>query len=265
MKNTYLLILLCLAFYSCKKGNIVPDEVTQFSKEALEASINVYPSDTHSFYENYFNKNIDEEYLNRLQNTAIIWRGSEHEVNLREADLVSSHAGVAEYRLTYWVTFKDKREFAYTMHVLNENGTMSLTRFEPMNTDLASTFYAPNSNYKLPNVNASRMKIFLVNILLVISFIGIVVLAIRKKKYLLLLTLPVLFIYQMGITTYHFNGITVNAVDFFYGLPPLFRNLDLHFLSFTLFPSGVVYAWALVGIYFTYIGFRTKKRTLVHQ
>ena len=151
------------------------------------------------------------------------------------------------------------------MHVLNENGTMSLTRFEPMNADVASTFYAPKSNYSLPNVNASRMKIFWVNLLLVISFIGIVVLAIRKKKYALLLTLPVLFIYQMGMTIYHFNGITVNAMDFFYGVPLLFQNLDLHFLSVTLFPSGIVYAWALVGVYLMYTGFKTKERTLVHQ
>ena len=66
MKNAYLLILLCIASYSCKKDNIVPDEVTQFSKEALEASINVYPSDTHSFYENYFNKNLSNILLAKV-------------------------------------------------------------------------------------------------------------------------------------------------------------------------------------------------------
>ena len=264
MKRVYLLALFCVVFSSCKKEESVPDAVAQFSEEALEASINVYPSDTYSFYENYFNERVNEEYLDRLYKNAIIWRGTEHEVTLQEADLISSIAGVAEYRFNYWVTFNDKREFLYTMHVLNENGTMSLTRFEPMTADVASTFYAPNSTFATPNVFTNKLIVQLTYGLMLISFISIVFLAFKKKNYLLLLSLPLLFIYKMGMTTYHFEGVTVDSLDLYYGIPLLFNTTDLRFLSIDLLPIGVFFAWASIILYFVVSSFKTKKYALAN-
>lgn len=119
MKKIQYFIIVISLFLSCKNKEIVPERIIQFSEEAIEKSISTYS--LKGFYnDTYFGKNVPKEYLNRLNTKAIIWKGMEHNTELREANLINQYGDNSEYLLKYWVTFKDNRKFSYLLNVLDK-------------------------------------------------------------------------------------------------------------------------------------------------
>ncbi|SHJ96448.1 hypothetical protein SAMN04487911_1771 [Arenibacter nanhaiticus] len=171
MKKIQLFIIVISLFLSCKNKEIVPEKIIQFSEEAIEKSIDTYP--LKDFYnDTYFSENVPKEYLNRLNANAFIWRGMEHHTELREANLINQYGDSFEYLLKYWVTFKDNRKFSYSLNVLEKNGKITLNKFEPLNVNIASTFYSPETKFNIPDFASNRIKIYSAYILIVIATIS---------------------------------------------------------------------------------------------
>ena len=259
MRKTLLILLATVLFTSCsQKSDQIPEKILQFSEKAIGASINTYP--LKGFYQNYFDENVQQEYIAKLNSNALIWKGMEHNSELREANLIKKYAGNSEYLVKYWVTFKkDKRKFSYLLHVIEKEGKMALKRFEPLNIDIASTFYSANTKLNIPNYDSNRIKIYFAYTLILITLITIIVLAIRKRKYLLLLAIPLLFVYNQGMSIFSFKEIKVVSSKIYFGLP-LFENIDLHFTSISLTTTGVFCVWAIIG-FFIIFSIRRNKNT----
>lgn len=249
MRKTLLILLATVLFTSCsQKNDQIPEKIFQFSEKAIGASISTYP--LKDFYnDTYFNENVPKEYLNRLNANAIIWKGIKHNTELREANLINQNGENSEYLLKYWVTFKeDSRKFSYSINVLDKEGKMTLTRFEPLNVNIASTFYSPDNKFNIPNFDSNRTKIYFTYTSIFVTLLIIIVLAIWKRKYLLLLSIPLLFVYKQGISVYSYKGIDILSPKTNFGLP-LFENIDLHFTSISLTTTGVFYVWAIIGLF----------------
>ncbi|MDI9312601.1 MAG: hypothetical protein QM535_20495 [Limnohabitans sp.] len=246
MTKFRLLIVITTLFLSCKKKEIVPEKIIQFSKKAIEASINTYP--LQSFYQAYFDKSVKQEYIDKLKRAAIIWQGMEHNTELREANLVTHHGGNYEYLLKFWVTFKDTRKFSYSVNVIEKNGKMTVYKFEPMNVDIAGTLNYSDIKLDVPNFDFDWIKICFAYILIFFTLIAIIFLAIQKRNYLLLLTIPLLFIYNLGMTIFSFEEFKIIFSKTYFGLP-LFQNIDLHFTSISLITTGVFFVWVIIGLF----------------
>lgn len=245
-----LFIALITLFLSCKNKEIVPERIIQFSEEAIEKSIKTYPLE--DFYNNSnFGHNVSQEYLDKLNSRAIIWRGMEHTIELREANLINQYKKNSEYLLKYWVTFKERKErkFSYLINLFEKEGKIALKRFEPINANIASTFYSPNSKFDIPNFDSNRTKIYFTYISIFATLLIIIFLVVLKRKYLLLLTaIPLLFIYKQGMTIYNYQGIHILSPKTYFGLP-MFKNIDLHFTHISLTVTGVFCAWTIIGIF----------------
>ncbi|MCH7401836.1 hypothetical protein ACFOUP_00480 [Belliella kenyensis] len=239
----FLIIGFFLSSFSIK--NSIPEEINQFSQEVIEASINTYPMV--DFYQTYFDQSVPQEYIDNLMAKAVIWRGLEHKIELRSAQLTYKNEGKSEYLLKYWVTFKDNRKFSYSISVFEQNGKMTLHRFEPNDVDVINTFYSARSSFDIPDVRNNVSQIIFALAAIVLSLIAIIVLAIRRKNYLLLITIPLLFIYKKSMTIFNFEGIEIITPKTYFGLP-LLQNIDLYFTSISLLSTGVLYAWAIIVV-----------------
>ncbi|MDX1279282.1 hypothetical protein [Oceanihabitans sediminis] len=255
--NIRLILIIAILFSSCSlKTKEVPSEILQFSEKAIEASINTEPLD--AFYEKYFDQNVSEEYINSLNKNAIIWKGLEHKTELREARLTNQYGVNSEFLVKYWVTFNDGRKFSYSIKVLEKEGKLTLLRFEPLNTNIASTFYSPETNFKLPDYETNRTKIYIAYTSIFAILLILVLLAFWQRKYLLLLATPLPFIYKQGITIYNFKGIEVISPKTYFGLPH-YENIDLHFSSISLTTTGAFYALTIIGLFIIFSIRRNKK------
>lgn len=245
LKKIQLFIFIALLISSCSKQDDIPLEIYRFSQEAIEASLNA--NEPKDFYQAYFDQSVPQEYIDKLNANAIAWKGIKHETELRNADLLNQNGENAEYSLKYWVNFKDNGKFSYSINVLEKDGEMTLTRFEPLNVNIASTFYSPNTSYDVPDFGSNLAKLVFTYVSIFATLILIIVLAVRKKKYILLLTIPLPFIYYQKMTVFDFNGIDVsNNIKF--GLP-LLQNFDLYFTSISLPITGVFLIWAVFGLF----------------
>lgn len=256
MTKIQLFIIVISLFLSCNNKEIIPEKIIQFSEKAIEKSIDTYP--LKNFYnDTYFSENVPKEYLNRLNTNAIIWRGMEHNTELREANLINQYGNSFEYLLKYWVTFKGDRKFSYSLNVLEKNGKITLNKFEPLNANIAATFYSPNTKYDIPNFTSNKIKIYSAYTLILATLIVTIILAIRKRKYLLLLTIPLLFVYDQGMSVFSFEGIKILSSKTYFGLP-LFQNIDLHFTSISLITTGVFFVWGIIGLFIILLGKKNK-------
>lgn len=247
MRKIQLFAVVIILFLSCKDKEVIPEKIFQFSEKAIEKSIDIYP--LKDFYnDTYFSENVSKEYLNRLNINAIVWRGMEHNTELREANLINQYGNSFEYLLKYWVTFKDNRKFSYSLNVLETNGKMTLNKFEPLNANIVTSFYSPNQKIDIPNFTSNRIKIYSAYILILVTLIVTIILTIRKRKYSLLLVTPLLFVYNKGMLIFNFEGIKTLSSKTYFGLP-LFKNIDLHFTSISLVTTGVFFVWGIFGLY----------------
>ncbi|MBT31009.1 MAG: hypothetical protein CMO01_15225 [Thalassobius sp.] len=256
MINFRLILILAILFPSCiQKKEAVPEKVIQFTEEAIEASINTYP--LNNFYQAYFDQSVPQEYIDKLSANAIIWRGLEHNSELRQASLISAFRGNNEYLLKYWVAFKDNRKFSYTINVFDKNGEMTLRKFEPLDVNIASTFYSPDTNFDIPDFASNRTKIYFTYTLIFATLLFVIVLAFRKQEYLLLLTIPFLFVYEQGMSIISFDGIEILSPKTHFGFP-IFQNIDLHFTSISITTTGVFLVWLIIGLFLFFSGKRNK-------
>ena len=248
MRKILLILLATVLITSCsQKNDLIPEKILQFSENAIAASINTYP--LKGFYQTYFDHNVPQEYIDKLNSNSIVWRGMEHNTELREANLINQNGGNSEYLLKYWVTFKeDSRKFSYSINVLEKEKKMTLKRFEPLNVNIASTFYSPDTKFDIPNFDSNRIKIYFTYISIFVTLLIIILLAVWKRKYLLLLSIPLLFVYKQGVSVYSYKGIDILSPKTNFGLP-LFENIDLHFTSISLTTTGVFYVWAIIGVF----------------
>jgi len=252
MRKITLFILLAFQFTSCsKKDDIVPKEIIQFSEKAIDASINSYPLNNltnplTNFTNSYFHSSVSKEYKKKFNSNSIIWKGAEHNISLREASLINRYRDNSEYLLKFWVTFKDNREFSYLLQVTEKEGKMALIRFEPLNADIADSFYSPSSDFNIPDFDSNRRQIYFAYISIFITLVIIIFLAVKKRKYLLLLIIPLLFLYNQGMTLYHYKGIEILSPTTHFGLPT-YNNIDLHFTNISLSATGVFYSWLIIG------------------
>ncbi len=249
----YLLILLVLVLGSCAKEKNVPKEVITFSEKAIDESIDVYAMEDdpfEKFSENYFHESVTDEYKEWFKNNSIVWKGSEHSIVLREAKLISKNDTNADYLIKFWVTFADSRKFSYLLRVSDEDGTMLLKRFEPINQDIAGTFYAPRSSYDMPDYDSNKLQIYGAYILMFLTLIGVVVLAVMKKEFRwLLLSIPLIFVYKQGLSIYKYRGIEIIHPRTHFGIPS-FQHIDLYFTNLSLTTTGVFYAWFFIALFF---------------
>lgn len=260
MRKGLLIFLATVLLTSCSLiNNQTPEKVFQFSKKAIEASINTYP--LKDFHQTYFDHSVPQEYIDRLNSNSIIWRGMKHNTELREANLIHQIGGNSEYLLKYWVTFKNNRKFSYSLNVLENEGKLTLKRFEPLNVNIASTFYSPGNKFDIPNFDSNRTTIFYTYITIFVTLLIIIVVAVWKRKYLLLVSIPLLFIYKQGMSVYSFKGIDVLAPKTNFGLP-MFQNIDLHFTSISLTTTGVYYVWAIIGLFMIFSIIKNKNTQL---
>ncbi|MCH7407903.1 hypothetical protein MM239_00720 [Belliella sp. DSM 111904] len=210
------------------------------------------------FYQAYFDHTVPQEYIDKIKENAIVWNGMEHDIVLREANLIRNLQGNSEYLLKYWVTFENEMKFSYAVNVLEKNGNLTLNRFEPIDVNILSSFYAPDTNFAAPLYSANISKIAFFFISIFGSILLIIFLTIRKKNYLLLLTIPLLFIYKQGLIIFNFKGFEILSSKFHFGLP-FFKNIDLHFSSISLTMIGVFCVWAIIAVYLYFSARRNNK------
>lgn len=257
MAKLRLLIILAILFSSCSsKNKDIPVSIYQYAENMIEASINTYPPE--DFYQSNFDPEVAQEYIDGLKQNALAWNGKEHNTELRHANLVDTNAENAEYLLKYWLTFKDGRKFSYTIDVIDKNGKLTLRRFEPMDVDMAKTIYSPNNKFDIPNFASNRFKIYFAYTAILLTLFILIGIVIRKRRYLLLLAVPLLFIHKLGMTIFTYKGINVLSPELKFGLP-LFKNLDLHFTAIKLSTTGVFYVWAIIALYLIWTIWRSKK------
>lgn len=257
MKKIILILLATVLFTSCsQKNDQIPENILQFSEKAIGASINTYP--LKGFYQTYFDQSVPQEYIDKLHLNSIIWKGMEHKTELREANLINQNGENSEYLLKYWVTFKeDSRKFSYTINVLEKDKKMTLKGFEPLDVNIASTIYSTESKFDIPNFDSNISEIVFTYISIFVTFLIIIVLAVWKRKYLLLLSIPLLFIYKQGMAIYSFKGVDILLPKTNFGLPQ-FENIDLYFTSISLTTIGVFYVWAIIGLFLIFSMLRNK-------
>jgi len=246
MKKVLLFLLTAILITSCsQKENQIPEKILQFSEKAIGASI-THP--LNGFYQTYFDHNVPQDYIDKLERNAIIRDGREYNTELREANLINQYEGNSEYFLKYWVTFKNNSKFSYSINVLEKDGRMALKRFDPLNVDIASTLFSPNKKFNIPNFESNRNKIYFTYTSIFATLLIIIILAVWKRRYLLLLVIPLLFIHKQGMTIFDYERIVVTSPKTYFGLP-LFHNIDLHFTSISLTTTGVFYVWAIIGLF----------------
>ncbi|NKI25239.1 hypothetical protein HCG49_01525 [Arenibacter sp. 6A1] len=259
MNKSQLILFLAIIFCFCscsKKEDLVPEKVLQFSEKAIDASINSHPQK--DFTNTYFHYSVTDEYRNKFKLNSIIWRDSDHTISLREAKLINTYKENTEYLLKFWVTFKDNRKFSYLLQVLEEGDKMALKRFEPLNADIANSFYSPSSKFDIPDFDSNKRQMYLAYILISITLFIVIFLAVWNKKYrLLLLSIPLIFIYEQGMSIFHYEGIKIISPKTHYGLPT-YENIDLYFTSISLLTTGVFYAWLIIVLFLL-------RRYIVHK
>ncbi len=165
--------------------------------------------------------------------------------------LVSDHNEFSEYNLKYWVTFKEGGKYSYSLNVLDKEGKLTLSRFEPQKVNIGSSIHSPDSAFKVPSFDANQMKINLAYTSIGATLLILILLALWKRNFLLLIAAPLPFIYSEGMTIYHFNGIDVISPTTQFGLPR-YGNIDLYFTNLSLTTTGVFYALAIIVIYMVF-------------